>query len=149
MKIVLDANIFISALFWGGNPRIVLKRAINKTDILFISKEILDEIEDVIRRPKFHAGKNEIEYFIKSIEDISNKVVVINKIKNGSKDKTDNKYIECAVAANVDYIISGDNHLLGLKKYNNISIVTAKEYLETQKYMPTVHCTQGGASPDC
>ena len=130
MKIVLDANVFISALFWGGNPRIVLKRAINKIDELFVSKEILDEIEDVLRRPKFHAGENEIEYFLKLIEEISNKIIIKNKIKNGSRDKTDNKYIECGTAVNADYIISGDKHLLELKKYNNIKIITVKEYLE-------------------
>ncbi|MCL2804855.1 MAG: putative toxin-antitoxin system toxin component, PIN family [Treponema sp.] len=130
MKIVLDANIFISALFWGGNPRIILERAIKKTDELFISKEILDEIKDVLERPKFHAGKNEIEYFIKSIEEIADIVFINKRIKNGSRDKTDNKYIECAIAANADYIISGDIHLLELKEYNNVYIVSVKEYLE-------------------
>ena len=133
MKIVLDANIFISSLFWGGNPRIVLGRAINKTDELFITKEILNEIEEVIGRPKFHAGRNEIEYFIKSIEKISNKVSIKNKIKKGSRDKSDNKYIECGIAANADYIISGDIHLLEIKKYKNIKIATAREYLEIIK----------------
>ena len=68
MKIVLDANIFISSFFWGGNPRLILKRVIAGIDILFITKEILDEIEDVIGRPKFHADSEEIHYFINSIE---------------------------------------------------------------------------------
>jgi len=129
MKIVLDANIFISAFFWGGKPRIVLDRAIRKIDELFISNEILDEIEDVIARPKFHAGKNEIEYFLNAIEEISNKVIIKNRIKNGSADKADNKYIECGLAAAADYIISGDNHLLRLKEYSGIKIVTATEYI--------------------
>ena len=130
MKIVLDANIFVSALFWGGNPRIVLERAISKTDELFVSKEILQEIKDVIGKPKFHAGKNEIEYFINSIEEISNLIITKKIIKNGSRDKKDNMYIECGIAAKVDYIISGDTHLLELKKYKNIKIITAREYLE-------------------
>jgi len=130
MKIVLDANIYISAFFWGGKPRIVLERVIKKQDDLYVSKEILDEIMEVIKRPKFHAGKDEIEYFIRSIEDISNKIIINKKIKNGSRDKTDNKYIECGLAAAVDYIVSGDTHLLELKKYRDINIVTAKEYLD-------------------
>jgi len=130
MRIVLDANIFISALFWGGNPRKVLERAINKTDELFISKEIQDEIEEVIGRPKFHAEKDKIEYIIKSIEDISVKITSTARIKKGSRDITDNKYIECAIAADADYLISGDIHLLELKQYNKIKIVTAKEYLD-------------------
>jgi predicted nucleic acid-binding protein len=48
MKIVLDANIFISSFFWGGNPRAVLERVISGRDELFISKEILNEINAVM-----------------------------------------------------------------------------------------------------
>jgi putative PIN family toxin of toxin-antitoxin system len=133
MKIVLDTNIFISSFFWGGNPRMVLERVIAGTDELFISKEILDEIYDVIRRPKFHADEDEINYFISSIEEIANKIIPKKRIKNGSRDKTDNKYVECGITANVDYIISGDIHLLEIKEYEKIKIITAKDYLEIVK----------------
>jgi putative PIN family toxin of toxin-antitoxin system len=117
MKIVLDANVFISSFFWGGNPRIVLGRVIAGIDELFITKEILDEIYDVIRRSKFHADEDEINYFIISLEEIANKIVPKIRVKNGSRDKADNKYIECGITAHVDYIISGDIHLLELKEY--------------------------------
>jgi len=130
MKIVLDANIFISSFFWGGNPRTVLKRAIAKQDELFITSKILNEIEEVIIRPKFHAGRDEIEFYIKSIEEIANKVTIVNEIKKGSRDKKDNKYIDCGMACNADYIISGDIHLLEMKKIAAVKIVTAKEYLD-------------------
>jgi putative PIN family toxin of toxin-antitoxin system len=126
----LDANIFISSFFWGGNPRDVLQRAIIKLDELYISKEILNEIEDVMGRKKFHAEKTEIDYFINSIEEISNKIAPKKTIKNGSRDKTDNKYIECGITGNVDYIISGDIHLLEMRKYDTIKIISAREYLE-------------------
>jgi putative PIN family toxin of toxin-antitoxin system len=133
MKIVLDANIFISSFFWGGNPRNVLNRAIAKSDELYISKEILSEIEDVMGRKKFHTEKTEIDYYINSIEEIANKIVPKEIIKNGSRDKTDNKYIECGIAGGVDYIISGDIHLLEIKKYGTINIISAREYLEIIK----------------
>jgi len=55
MKIVLDANIFVSAFFWGGKPRKVLERVIEGIDELFFTKEILDEVVEVMGRPKFHA----------------------------------------------------------------------------------------------
>ena len=84
-------------------------------------------------RPKFHADKEKIDYFINSLEEIGNKIIPKLKIKNGSRDKTDNKYIECGIAANVDYIVSGDIHLLELKEYDGIKIVASKEYLEMIK----------------
>ena len=130
MRIVLDANIFVSSFFWGGNPRMVLERVIEGIDELFITKEILDEIEEVMGRPKFHADKEEIDYFINSIEEIGNKIISKRQIKNGSRDKKDNKYIECGIAANVDYIISGDIHLLELREYENIKIISARNYME-------------------
>ena len=131
MKIVLDANIFVSSFFWGGNPKIIVERVISGIDELFITKEILDEIEDVMRRPVFHADNDRINYFINSIEEIGNKITPQKSVINGSRDSTDNKYIECGITVNADYIISGDIHLLELKKYKSIKIVTAKEYLDT------------------
>jgi putative PIN family toxin of toxin-antitoxin system len=133
VKIVLDANIFISSFFWGGNPRLVLERVIKGIDELYITKEILDEIEPVMGRPKFHADKEKIAYFINSLEEIGNKIIPKRQINNGNKDKTDNKYIECGITSDADYIISGDIHLLELKEYENIKIVTAKDYLEIIK----------------
>jgi putative PIN family toxin of toxin-antitoxin system len=133
MKIVLDANIFVSSFFWGGNPRTVLNRVIKDMDKLYITKEIVEEIRDVVNRPKFHAKDEEIDYYIGLIEEIGNKVIPKNKIKNGSRDKTDNKYIECGIAGDVDYIISGDIHLIELKEYKKIKIVTEKKYLEIFK----------------
>jgi len=133
IKIVMDANIFISAFFWGGNPRLVLERVITGKDELYVTKEILDEIGSVMGRPKFHLKKEDVDYFISSIEEIGNKVVPKRQINNGSRDKTDNKYIECAIAANVDYIISGDIHLLELREYQNVKIVSAKDYLENRE----------------
>jgi putative PIN family toxin of toxin-antitoxin system len=130
MKIVIDANVFISSFFWGGNPRLVLERVIAGADELFITKEILDEVESVVGRPKFHADKEKTAYFINSIEEIGNKIVPKRHIKNGSRDKADNKYLECGITADVDYIISGDIDLLELKEYENIKIVTAKNYLD-------------------
>ena len=133
MKVVFDANILISAFFYGGNPRKVLERVISKTDELFITKEILEEISEVMDRPKFHTEKEKIDYFISSLEEIGNKIIPRKQIKNVSRDKTDDKYIDCGITANVDYLISGDVHLLELKEYRGIKIITAREYLEITK----------------
>jgi uncharacterized protein len=129
MKIVIDANLFISAFFWQGNPKKVIDRIINKLDDLFISVDILNEITDVINRPKFKADKKETENYISEIKKIAN-IVDISEQINLSRDKKDNKYIDCAIAAGADFIVSGDIHLLELKEYGKIKIVKAKDYLD-------------------
>ena len=134
MKIVLDANIFISSFFWGGNPRMIVKRIIAGADELFITNEIMDEIEDVLGRPKFHVEKDQIYYYINSTEEIGNKITPRKLIKKGSRDISDNVYLECGISSGADYIISGDIHLLELKEYDKIKIVTAKNYLEIVNY---------------
>ena len=131
MKVVLDANIFVSSFFWGGKPRKVLDRIMKEIDELYVTEEILEEVSDVIGRPKFRAEKSEKDYYLRQIEEIGCKVIPRRLTYNGSRDKTDDKYIECGIAGNVDYIISGDIHLLEIKEYENIKIVTAGEYLET------------------
>ena len=130
MKIVLDANIVISSFFWGGNPRKIMERIISGIDVLFVTKEIMDEIENVIRRPKFHADYDMINYFINSIEEMGNMITPIKQVKDWSRDRTDNKYIECGIAADADYIISGDIHLLELGNYQRLKIVSPKDYLD-------------------
>jgi len=132
MKIVIDANLFISAFFWQGNPKKVIDRVVNKLDDLFISVDILNEIADVINRPKFKADKKETENYISEIKKMAN-IVNISEQINLSRDKKDNKYIDCAIAADADFIVSGDIHLLELKEYGKIKIVKAKEHLDRCK----------------
>ena len=130
MKIVVDANIFVSSYFWGGNPRKILERIIAGLDELYISQEILNEINDVISRSKFHADINEIKLYIDSIEEIANKIDVKKLLKTVSRDQDDDKYIECAISGDVNFIISGDIHLLEIKEYENVKIMKAKEFLD-------------------
>ena len=131
MKIVLDANIFVSALMRGGNPATIIRWIVRKFDTLFTTDEIIDEVEDVISRPKFGLTEKEVKYKIQNINEMSTRITVTERVTTGGcRDKTDNKYLECAIAANADYIISGDIHLRELKEYRGVKIVNAAEYLE-------------------
>ena len=130
MKIVLDTNIFISSFFWGGNPRKILERIIDGKDKLFVCKEILQEIDSVMTRPKFNVNNMYISHFIHSIEEIANRVVLTGIVQNVCRDSKDDKVLECALLANADYIITGDIDLLILKEFQGIKIVMANEYIK-------------------
>ena len=129
MKIVLDSNIFVSSFFWKGNPRKIFDRVTNGLDELYITDKILQEIATVMSREKFHVDKNEIEDYIKIIESYSIKLFPQNIEEEISRDKDDNKILQCGLEGNVDFIISGDGDLLILKNYKSIKIVNPKEYL--------------------
>jgi putative PIN family toxin of toxin-antitoxin system len=129
MKVVLDSNIFVSSFFWKGNPRKVFDRVTNGVDELFITDEILDEITRVMSRKKFDLNINEINDYANVIESYSIKLICKSKLKKISRDIDDDKILQCGLEGNVDFIITGDDDLLVLKNYENIKIVTPKEYL--------------------
>jgi uncharacterized protein len=122
MKTVLDANVIVSASVWGGNPRKVIARFSDGLDTLFITADIVDEVEDVLRRPKFGLSSEEAELRIAEIEELGSKVVVSpeRRITGVCRDPKDDMYLECALAAGADYIISGDSDLLSLKEYGGV-----------------------------
>jgi putative PIN family toxin of toxin-antitoxin system len=93
MKIVIDSNIFVSSLIWGGNPRKVFDRVTNGLDELYISDEILDELMNVMSREKFKLKKQKIEEYKDVIEHFSIKVFPNSNLENISRDIDDNKIL--------------------------------------------------------
>jgi putative PIN family toxin of toxin-antitoxin system len=129
MRVVLDSNVFVSSFFWKGNPRKVFDRVANGLDELFITDDVLKEILTVMSRKKFDLNIKEIEDYINIIENYSIKIICRNTAEEISRDKDDNKILQCGLEGNVEFIITGDEDLLVLKNYRNIKIVNPKEYL--------------------
>jgi putative PIN family toxin of toxin-antitoxin system len=130
MRVVLDSNIFISSFYWAGNPRRVFERITNGLDELYITDEILKETALVMNGKKFDTNIDEIEEYIKIIESYSIKLSPHGIAEDISRDKDDNKILQCGFEGDVDFIITGDNDLLVLMKYGKIKIVNPKDYLE-------------------
>lgn len=134
MRVVLDANIYISALISNkGNPaKIINKWLAGQFDVL-ISQPIVDEILRVtnykrIQKKYAKVRENRLEFVELIIEqgiweESSGTLTVV------SADESDNRYVECAVAGNAQYIVSGDEHLLGVGEYQGIIIVTPATFL--------------------
>lgn len=129
MKLVLDANVFISAFYWRGNPQLIIDRIIEGLDELYISNEILNEIAAVMARPKFKTAPEIIERYIRTIEKLGKKIFITGKMKGICRDKDDDDKIECGTLGGADYIITGDDDLLILKKYGQLKIITVKDFL--------------------
>lgn len=129
MKITVDTNILVSASLWNGNEHKILNLVEQGKLKLILSSDILAEFEEVISRPLFHLTKEEVTKLINKIISISRLIKPRIKI-NICIDEDDNKILECAVEGKVDYIISGDRHLLLLKKFNDIKIIKSSELLK-------------------
>ena len=129
LKIVLDTNVYISALLFGGYPRHILRQVIEGKLELYVSDSILDEIADVLSRPKFSYPTVLLHQFLTEIEAISELVAPIRQVNCIKNDPTDNRIIECAIAANASHIVTGDHHLLELKEFETIIIVSPSDFL--------------------
>lgn len=129
IKIVVDTNILISAfVFPSGVIQEIFERIITRDYELGISQEILSEFEEVLFK-KFSLNKGKINQIIEFINRNST-LVSPKKRLEVIKDEPDNRILECALEFQANYIISGNRHILSLKKYNKIKILKASDFLK-------------------
>ena len=131
-KVILDTNILISSLGWNGKPRAIFQKCMDGKVELVISPPQIEEMRRVMDYPKFKFTAEQKETFIAIILEIATMVEITGKVKIIKEDPDDDIIVESAVVGNVDYIISGDPHLLKLKQFVGIKIVTAHEFFEIQ-----------------
>ncbi len=129
MKIVADTNFLISATQWDYSvSHKLLIKLIKNNDIIFSTKEILDEFAEVLERD-FLYNKEEITNILEKVLQFLTLVTPTKKIDIVKDDLDDNKIIECAIESKADYIISYDKHLLNIKEYQGIKIVRPEEII--------------------
>jgi uncharacterized protein len=137
MRVVLDTNILVSATFWEGFPHEILKLAEARKITLAASQATLNELFGVFARKKFdryfqeaQTSREEVSEHILSLVEVFSPTEEISVIE---QDPSDNKFLACALAAEASFIISGDRHLLHLKKFRDIPIVTSSQFLAQAK----------------
>lgn len=133
MRVVLDTNILISALFWTGAPNQILKLIETDTVELAISPGILRELHGVLNRQKFvpYLAKLQLsaEELTEHLVDLASLFSPDQELTIITEDLSDNQFLACALTAKADFIISGDRHLLALKSFHNIPILTPRQFL--------------------
>jgi putative PIN family toxin of toxin-antitoxin system len=130
LKVVLDTNVLISAIFFGGRPRQILEKAIRGEIQLCLSEPILEELKGVLQRSKFGYSAEMTQFILTELTAIADFVNPSETINVVLEDPEDNRILECAVQAKANYVISGDFHLLKLSKYLNIEVLNAASFLE-------------------
>jgi putative PIN family toxin of toxin-antitoxin system len=133
VKVVIDTNVFVSSLLNPeGSPRKVIDLWRFEKITLCLSKAILAEYFELLGR--FDLTEKPMgEHFVRLFQLRYNQVFIASPeaISAVHEDPHDDKFIECAVGAGADYIVSGDRHLLKLKSYKGIPIVTPAELLKS------------------
>ena len=134
MKVTLDTNVLVSATFWDGDAYDIVCLVEQKIVSCYLSESIIQEYSRVIHSDEIIEKIDRKHLSVKSalIKIIGMCVIVEPRrsIDAVPDDADDNKILECAVEANVDYVISYDNHLLKIKEFEGIKIICPKEFLK-------------------
>jgi putative PIN family toxin of toxin-antitoxin system len=128
----MDTNIVISTLIASyGEPAKVFKKMIGGEIENYTSKEIMGEVIEVLNREEI-TKRTELKDRQHILEQYLLYSKIVNPVKkhNVLEHESDNKFIDVAIKAKANFIISGDKHLLEKKEFKNIKIIRAKEYLQ-------------------
>lgn len=134
LNAVFDTNVLISGILWKGIPFQLLRWVEESYLRIYTSLQILDEVYRVLHYPKFQEyidnQKSTPRTLFAKIASLCTIIDVDRVVKGICSDADDEKFLSCALTANVGVLVSGDNHLLDLKKYRSIRILTAREFYE-------------------
>lgn len=133
VAVVADTNVIVSALLWEGNESKIVGLVEEGKIKLLTSIALLDELKKVLMYERFGLDEKMGDDNIKYILSISKIISPKRRLRVIREDPADNRVLECALDRKARYIVSGDKHLVRLKKFGGIKIVRAKKFLNILK----------------
>ncbi|MGA2976854.1 MAG: putative toxin-antitoxin system toxin component, PIN family [Spirochaetia bacterium] len=129
MRVVLDTNVVLSAILFGGKPKQVIEAALAGSIHLFASESMISELRGVLQRPKFGFSAQHVQGIVSEFAGITEWIEPKEHFEMMAEDPTDNQFIDCAMAIRADYLVTGDCHLLRLGKCGNTQIVNPDSFV--------------------
>ena len=131
-RLVLDSNVYVSGLLWTGLPHRLLRVAEAGEIILVTTPSILEEVRNALGRERFAARLAALT--TSPAELLGALVNILTVVKEPpvepviAQDPDDDKVLACAKASQAQWIVTGDSHLLAMKRYHEIPIVTPRQF---------------------
>ena len=134
MRIVLDTNVVVSALIWGGTPFKLLQFAIHSDFELYTSPALLTELQQVLSREhlatRLLKQRNSVKSAIRLYRSATIPITPLSVPRAVPNDTDDDQVIAAAITASADLIVSGDSDLLVLHPWRGIQILNAADALQ-------------------
>jgi len=130
MKIVLDTNVFISGIFFSGPPALILNAWKDEKLKIVLSRDILDEYQRVAESLSEKYPSIDILPIIDLVTVQSRFADTQGFTLSVCDDPDDDKFIECAMAGDVQVIVSGDKHLLKADGFKGIEVCKPREFMD-------------------
>jgi len=130
VRVVFDTNVVVSASFWRGAPFDCLAAWAQGRCEAAVSPALLAEYHETIEELSLEYPRRPPVKWADALTDAATLVFPIERAAGATPDPDDEMILECALAAEVDYIVSGDKkHLLPLRRFRGIPIVSPSEFL--------------------
>jgi len=133
LRAVLDANVYISAIIQpGGPPGKVLERFLSAASFdLVISPQIVDEVLRALAYPKVRKVLRGVDaqLWFEDIVVLADLVAGAHQIARVSNDPDDDKYLAAAVEGRATHVVTGDQDLLSLGRFEGVEVVTPRAFL--------------------
>jgi uncharacterized protein len=128
MRIVIDTNILVSAVLCGRTPEWAIQYVVDRPKSFkwVVSTEILMEYKQVLSRPKLKIIESVREYWLNLIDEATT-IVDVNVSVDFPRDPKDAKFLECAIASEADYFITGDRDFVSALPFNT-KIISVSEF---------------------
>ena len=134
IRAVLDTNVVVSALLFSGPPSRLISAWQSGRLRLVVSAPILDEYIRVLAYPKFKLTNTEIRGLLEEeLIPFMETVTAVPTNVPDLRDPDDAKFITCAVAAGVRWLVSGDDDLLSLHHVESVDILSVTAFLQQLK----------------
>ena len=134
MNLVVDTNVLVSAFLWQGKPGRLIELAAENEIHLFTSRSLLDELAATLGKKKLAkpvaATGLTVEQMLRNYRRLASLVTTRQLAQRVSRDPDDDSLLACALAARADLIVSGDDDLIVLKRYQDIPIATPTQALQ-------------------
>ena len=127
-RVVIDTNVLISGVLWGGKPGFVINQYRQGKFVLLISPFILAELANFLE--EYHVDEKQREIILHEFKTKPVKVIPPKKVSI-CRDKKDNQILDLCLAGRAGFLITGDKDLLALKKFEKTEVVKPKDFLRS------------------
>ena len=135
MRAVVDTNVIMSAVFFGGVPFDVLNAWHSGEFELVVSKAVMSEYREIAERMKARFPSVDPEMWLLYIEDHATMIYAEPLAVQVCEDVDDDVFLACAAASNAKVVCSGDRHLLACSGWNGIDVLTPRLFYNLLKSM--------------
>jgi len=129
VRVILDTNVLMSGIFFGGPPSKIIDAWLDGRLTFVVSPEIITEYRRVAIRLAEKYPLVKIESLLVSVLRSAEVVAAKSLVSQVCSDKDDDKFIACATSANVSVIISGDGALKAVGEYKGVKILSPSDFL--------------------